>query len=483
MPQIPKLSKFQLFVKELVPHELDYLVHTAQFVDQDNIQILQQARTIVREQHGFDSWHVEIDKRKYSRLMQWMAEKLDKKDVDKDYAWLLYLEQQVMTDRISPKEETALVKRLKNYSFPCYNFMRLYQLAQQFGNFLMIRMRDDHQEIVQSFLESHKLDYLRCRDTYQQLNDATSAIVGQYKGERMSTRHWESWLTSVFQNEKLDGLNRYSAIVRLTFLYYNYKDYSTLESLYEELDQCFATGLFYSKRILANYYSNRVLTHAQKNEWELAEYYGLLSIKFKGADFIHYLNNLAAIWIRSGKYKATLHHMQQAFTELKNTTSAHNKVGFVSLYTKALNYNGQSGEALRYAGNYLEANKEDVLKHRWHLFFTTYLQSMLFEGRYELLIHTIKKFQLLEKDRKYQDRSNYLPTIPWYYYMSQYKTRSLNLKSFMENLVAIVNDNPEDIHRHQSLQQIYQDLKKAAPEMPISLTSAIKKYQQPISDN
>jgi hypothetical protein len=483
MPQIPKLSKFQLFVKELVPHELEYLVHTAQFVDQDNIRILHQAKDIVKDQQHFDSWQLDIDKRKYSRLMQWMSEKLDKKDVDKDYAWLLYLEQQVMTDRISPKEETALVKRLKNYTFPCYNFMRLYQLAQQFGNFLMIRMRDDHQVTVQSFIEAHKLDYLRCRDTYQQLNDATSAIVGQYKGERMSTRHWESWLTSVFQNEKLDGLNRYAAIVRLTFLYYNYKDYRTLESLYEELDQCFATGLFYSKRILANYYSNRVLMHAQKNEWDKAEYYGLLSIKFKGADYIHYLNNLAAIWIRSRKYKTTLQYMQQAFPELKNTTSAHNKVGFVALYTKALNYNGQSAEALRYAGNYLEANREDVLTHRWHLFFTTYLQSMLFESRYDLLIHTIKKYQLLEKDRKYQDRSNYLPTIPWYYHTAMYKVKSIKLQSLMEHLVTLVADNTEDPHRQQSLQLIYQDIKKSTPEIPISLSSAIEKYRKMTRDN
>lgn len=481
MPQTPKLNKFGQFVEGIFPHEVDYLQSVARFEDTDNIDILNEVEEVINGRSPTNDWNQQIDKRKYSRLMQWMQHRLQRIDVDHDYAWLLRMEEKVMTDSINPREEKEIIKKLKGYEYPEYNFMRLYQLAQHFSSFLMIRMRNDYQEVVQHFLEERKLDYLRCRDTYQQLNDATNAIVSQYKGARTNTRHWESWLTSVFQNTQLDGLNRYSAIVRLTFLYYNYKDYTTLNKLYEELDVCFSGGLFYSRRILVNYYSNRVLMHAQFNEWEKAEHYAFLSIKFKGADYIHYLNNLSAILLRSGKSKTALKIMQGAFGELKNTTSSHNRVGFVAFYTRALNLTNQSGEALRYATNFLEANKEDVLQNRWHLFFSTLMQSMLYEGKYDLVTSLVKKYKLLDKDKIYESRPNYMPTFKWYVRLAHYKQKHATIHELLAEIMEDIGTYTENKHRKHIIKDLYNDMRKVAPELPLSLDAAIAYHHKQMS--
>ena len=471
MPKTPHLSKFTSYAGSLLPHELDYLDSINNFIDPDNIKVLEQVRRFVTEGSSWQEWDKSINKRKYSRVMHWMDGQLNKIDVDLDYEQLLFLEQEVMADRILPKDERVILKRLQNYDEPCYNFMKVYQLAQHLSSFFLIRMRDKAQAVVQTFLEKYKLLYLKSQDTYQQLNEATNVIVTQYRGEAMDTKHWESWLTSVFQNRHLDGLNRYSAIVRLTFLYYNYKDYSKLKSLYEELDLCFSQGLFYSKRILVNYYSNRVLMHAQTNEWNEAEQYALMSVKFKSADYIHYINNLAAILLRSGKAKAAYKYLQASFPDLKNTTSAHNKVGFVAFYTKALNQIGNADEGLRYSSHFLEANKEAVLKNRWHLYFAALMQSMIFTGAFRQLLQLIDKYKLDEKDAKYQSRPNYLPTFMWYQKLAEYKLKHISKKTLIESISDHLDTYTNDPHHFILIRQLYIDLRKAAPELPISLSA------------
>jgi len=473
MPPNPKLKKFTDYASTLLPHEVDYLTSVAQFIDIDNQSIFQSIRDCLEQNKEYTLPKKEIDKRKYSRLMYWMEKNLSKIDVDLDYSAILRLEEKIMTDSILPLEEKWIVKRLKNYQDVCYNFMRIYQLAQHLSSFLMIRMRTEEQDIVQFFLEKFKDRYLLSRDIAQLLNDATGAIISQYNGEREHTREWESKLIEVFQNEQLDGQNRYAAIVRLTFLHYNYKDYTNLEILYRELDTCFSKGLFYSKRILTNYYSNRVLIHAHFDEWEKATYYGKLSIKFKGTDYIQYLNNLSAILIRTGKHKEALQYMQQSWPEFKNTVSSHNKVGFVSFYIRSLNRLEQSQEALSYALSFLSANKNEILHHRWHLFFTSIMQSMLFQNKYAELLKLVEKYKLLERDQQSKSKPNYLPTLKWYYTIAAYRMKHFTFDSVIKSLQDdILTPNLQD-HKLHILEDTYSDLRKVAPDLPLSIPSLL----------
>ena len=68
-------------------------------------------------------------------------------------------------------------------------------------------------------------------------------------------------------------------MVRLTFLYINYREFEKLKKLFVKLDDMFMKGENYSRRLLANYYANRLILHSKFNEWETAINYGYLSIR------------------------------------------------------------------------------------------------------------------------------------------------------------------------------------------------------------
>ena len=71
--------------------------------------------------------------------------------------------------------------------------------------------------------------------------------------------------------------------------------------MYEALDGLLRQGMFYSRRILFNYYANSVLLHFKFDALQQAEEFSYLSIKQKNADHLHYLNNHSAILLRQGK--------------------------------------------------------------------------------------------------------------------------------------------------------------------------------------
>ncbi|MEZ4934351.1 MAG: hypothetical protein R2788_19770 [Saprospiraceae bacterium] len=83
-----------------------------------------------------------------------------------------------------------------------------------------------------------------------QLHQATRDIMLQYSENTTESIQWERWLTSVFYDEQLDGYNRYMALVRLTFISFNYGKPDLLLGQFEMLDKEFKKG----KIILKDYY-------------------------------------------------------------------------------------------------------------------------------------------------------------------------------------------------------------------------------------
>jgi len=87
------------------------------------------------------------------------------------------------------------------------------------------------------------------------------------------------------------------------FLYFNYKEYEKATSIFDQVDKYFQEGLMYSRRILFNYYANRVILHSNLEDLEKAEYYAYLSVKQENSDKLFYLNNLIAILLKKEKIK------------------------------------------------------------------------------------------------------------------------------------------------------------------------------------
>jgi hypothetical protein len=372
-------------------------------------------------------------------------------------------DRQIMTDSIAPQEEKLLLKAIRNYEHPIFFFTKFYELVQNYRHFLLVRMRYADHALVDQFLKNYQEEYEKSRRVNERIHEATLDIVQQYAENSTDSKKWEEWLTEVFYDESLDGLNRYLALVRLIFIAFNYRQYDQLLEKFGYLDQMFSEGKFYSKRILLNYYSNRLLLHSHYREFDKAEYYGYLSIREKNYDYIYYVNNLSAILLRRQKYAEALAVMKEAYPEMKTTQSFHNKIGFVSFYIKSLSMNDRFKSAENYAESFLRAFKKEVFEYRWHTFFSSYLEVLLLQGKYRKMLKVVRQNHLLEQDKKQKNRANYLPTIPWYYAMAELKEQLVSETDFVETICGYLETLEHDISERQHLVELLQQLKDLFP--------------------
>ncbi len=467
----PKLQVFQQFVAVLLPHELRYLNDIHQFQDEENKSILELmvARVVHNKSVNFNP---AIDKRKYFALIQWVKHKLAAIDVDQSFEHINQLDSRIMTDTVDAETEKQLLALLK-YPASAYYFVRLYDLMLNFRQYLLIRMRFREHQLVNDWLTKNAAAYKKSQSVYADLHQASTEITQAYKEGIVPSRDWASWLGDVFRDKALDGLNRYFALVRLTFWHYNYRTYQQLLPFYDELEQAFEVGQFYSKRILANYYSNRLLLHAQLDQLEEAASYGYLSIRGRNADYIYYINNLSAILLRQNKPKAALELMRQAFPELKHYNNFHNRTGFVALFVRCLNETDQPHEGEKYAENFLNAYKEQVFEQRWHLLFSSYLQALLFQHKYSKLIRVVRLNKLMEKEQQYRKRQHYLPALSWYYALALFREGRMEQEELLQQLQEAAFTVATDQHRKAQLIQLAEEIKRWAPEVVEKLKSIL----------
>lgn len=310
-------KKFTEFASALLPFETEYLLGIHQFQDAENIHILTTVAYNSRNAGKIKPFSNKIDKRKYSYLKKWITGKLEAINVDVYLEWLSEMDRKIMTDALEPEDEKKLISQIRQHHKPGYYFIRFYELVQNYQNFLLIRMRQSNYEVAGSFLEKFREVYQHSRIIHHRLHLAARDIVRQYSQYDTDAAKWEKWLLNVFYDENLDGLNRYLAVVRLVFLYYNYKDYHRLIGIFEYLEEMFKNGKLYSPRILANYYANRLLVHSRNNEPDLAESYGYLSIRYRSNDYLYYLTNLCAILLRKNKNRKYYFWLKNVKTKKK----------------------------------------------------------------------------------------------------------------------------------------------------------------------
>jgi hypothetical protein len=416
-----KLQKFSEFANTLLPHETTYLLSIQQFEDDIKLGILELMDYNCRNIRQFTPFDEAIDKRKYSNLKNWIVERLESIDVDVRFEWMIRMEQKIMTDSIEAEDEKQLLRIIREYDHLDFYFTKFFELVEHYRHFLLIRMRYAHHKLADNFLRKFRQKYVECKEVNERIHEATVDIINQYSKNSVQSFHWENWLAEVFYNDNIDGLNRYLALVRLTFIYFNYRNFDKLRDKYDYIDQLFNKGVYYSRRLLLNYYGNRLLLHTRFHEYDKAEYYGYLSIRDKNSDYIFYVNNLAAVLLRQKKYQEALNLMRAAYPEMKSTASFHNRIGFVAFYLKCLNHNQQYKNSENYAESFLQAYKKEIFEYRWHIFFSSYLEALLKQEKYAKILKVVRKHQLLEREKQYQRNANYLPTILWYNAVAMYK--------------------------------------------------------------
>lgn len=458
-----KLVTFSDFANHLYPHEADYLMSIQKFNKGVNLQILNALHYNSHNPDKSREYDPKTDKRSYSYIKTWVTQALDKADVDKFYEWLAYAEKQVMIDAITPEEEKVILGFIKTINPSKYFFLRYYELLQYFRDYLLIRVRNRFYKPISNYLLKYEAAYHRSMAINVQLNQAAEEIIRQHETLDAEPIHYSDFLQTTFSDETLDGYTRYRAAVRLTFLYYNYREFDNLRVVYDELDKLFKTEVFYSKRLLANYYSNRAMMHSKLNELVLAEKYGYLSIRQRNTDYLFYLANLCAVLLRSGKYDKALKVMSSSIPELKKTNSFYNKIGFASFYTRTLVYNKMAKNAVSYANTFLDAYKKEIFETRWHLFFTAYLQALLSAEKYSRLLSVAKRYNLLNLEQKSIDKTVYMPVLLWYNEVAHYMEGKQSKEKLVETIISSAGKFLHNKYKAGRINELLDNLSDSIP--------------------
>lgn len=450
----PKLKTFQAFADQLLPHETQYLLSIQQLEDPVKLRLLQQLDHNSRHRHDQRPFDPEIDRRKYSHLKNWIQKQLKAIDVDEHFAWMVDLEQKIYSDRISPAEEKELLKALRRSEQPMFNFTKFFELLRQYRQFLQIRLRHSEYQFIDDFLKQHRAAYERSLRVSEQFDYATRDIVNHFSKRSNESIQWQRWLTEVFYDETLDGLTRYLALVRLAYIAINYKQYEPILPLFDELKRKFAQGQYYSRRILLNYYNNRLLLHTGLGDIERGIDYGYLAIRAQNHDYLLYVNNLCKFLLQQGQAEESWRILREALPTLKATPNFHSRVGFSALYIRTLVMRGQCEKARSYGEINLRAYEKEILRHRWHAYFAAYAESLLLLQRFGELTTLARRYHLLDRERSYCAQTGAPPLITWYVGLSRYHLGEVDLPELRAGLPQ--GDRPPFSPRSTGVQkQIY----------------------------
>jgi hypothetical protein len=428
------LKKFSDFTQGLLPHETSYLLSVEELKDPERKTILERVHENTTRVKAHIPFDISIDKRKYNHLQNWIEKKLQDIDVDQQYEWIHKMEQAIVTDQILPDQEREILRALKSYNQPWYFFTALYDMVQHYAHFLLIRLRYKDHSVVNDFLNKMAPTYLRAKDISNRIHQATEDVVGQYAGKGTESDQWAKWLSEIFYDESVDGHNRYMALVNLVFISHNYKKYDLVNKKFEYLDMSFKKGQYYSKRLLLNYYNNRLMMHSHFKQYKEAIYYGYLATRYPIQDQLLYVNNLCAVLMRTERHEEALSLMVSKMPFAQQTKNMHDRIGFVAFYMKALINNDKILGAESYGSSFLNAFHKEILTYRWHLFFSVYLEAMMKGKHFIKVIQTIRKYALLRKDEDYRNKKQYSPTIPVYNLFASYQEGMINRKSLSEGL-------------------------------------------------
>jgi len=468
-----KLARFTAFAENLFPHEVYFLNSIENFQIPENKRIMDTILYNLDHREKPRAFDTSIDKRKYSHLKKWIEARLAEADVDRQLLAIQQLEAKVLLDQVDQATEKQIREWLKRGTPQHYYFRKIYELAQHYEHFLLIRLREREGENVGEYLNDFRQDFEHAQDVFNQLQKATADIISQYR-QRSEARHkWEAFLTEVAYHPRMDGQNQYAAFIRLSFLHFNNGEHQKLEHLYNHIDGQFKKGRYYSRRILANYYANRLLYLSRYSSLDEAEQYGYLSIRRKNADYLFYLTNLSAVLLRQGKSHKALELLREAFPEMRQTTSLHNKIGFIAFYLKCMIDIGRVRDAEDFADSYLKAYPKQVMKGRWHLFFVAYFRSLMIQEKYGRLLYLAHRYKIESLDRANRQNSSYLPTISWYISVARFVEEGedeARLLNEMQDAVAGVEFNAK---RQQRLQKVYAELEDVLPDVLVKVKSTI----------
>ncbi|GLU45582.1 hypothetical protein [Allomuricauda sp. NBRC 101325] len=432
-----KLKKFQTYADSLLPHEIILLNSIKQFQDEERAGIFETLYQNVCSKDLQLDYDPKIDKRKYSHLMNWMQSRLDGFCTDQYYERLNYFDIRIKTDTISSDEEKELLQLIKQYEPHHFHFIRFYEVVKNYLMFLLVRVRLNDYELIHKFVHDYHDDYARCKEVSNRMTQATVDIVTDYHNLKISQNSikWISWLTRLWTDQGLDGYNKYQTLILMSYVALLKND--ALEEVlgyYKELEPKLEDGSYYSKKLLLNYYGNKQLILMKMHQYDLALYYGKLSITEQGNDYIMYLNNYSFNLLKLGRSKEALKLLIEARPFARQMSNKYNRTLFISSLMKCYNDNDQYLNSKQYAENRLEMYEKDILEHNWNKFFRTYVETLIHLGEYQKVKKVIRRFNLIDREAQFVKNFVSFSYFKWYLALANHKEGNITEAKFLNGI-------------------------------------------------
>ncbi len=432
------MTVFNKFVQSLFPGEAIILSKHDGLVDVEKKVILQQVIEHAGNLNDDFKSDPSIDKRKYSFIKDWCFQKLSTHDVDVHLSQLMKLEESILLDRIEPNQEKEFFHTLRVLKPDDFNFVKCYEIGRLFRHYLQIRFRRKETDLVVDFLERYRYEYEIGRQLNDKIHQATKEILQYYSKKKDFNTEWTDMLSSIFFNESNDGATRILAWIRLVFIANSSNNYSFLKPHFELFEARLADCTFYSRRIMANFYSQYLLFYANLQDFDKAAYYGKLSIKLKNNDYLYYSNNLIAVLLKNKKASEGLEYLKSTSTLALDSSNFHNKLTHVSYYIRALTDLGKPSQAESRGFVFYNVHKKEIFNYRWHLFFTAWIRAMIYNGKYNNIIKLFRSYPRLIKDEAEQTfNQGVFPILALMLETSLYKAGNHDISIFKKKIAAL----------------------------------------------
>ena len=402
--------------------------------DPELLSIIEKLYTLVNfpEKHtGFD---LKIDPRKYSRIIKYFNTKLQRIDVDAYYSWITKIDYLITTDAIPPEEQQRILREVDSFEPGWFHAASFYRTMQNYKRYLLIRFRGKDYILIKNFLIKHADYYLENENIERKIDDITSKFVLPDELISAKSRKEDTdWLLKTFYNPEISKKNRYQALVAYNLYHISTRQIEPMLQPMEALEKSLLKGDFYSRRILSNYYANKLLLRSNEGDLERAAFCGLQSIKQYTEDYLYYLNNYCSVLMNLNRFKEVLQRSKAAVGYYKSSQDGARRVIFIANYCRCLNHFSEYKKSIRLAKRLNDELGNTIMQFKWHYFFRLYFFALMNDGRNGELLKLERKYKLSEKEKK----STFSPHIQIYTLAASFIEMKVTETTFREKLQEI----------------------------------------------
>lgn len=448
------LRTFYAFANSVFPTEVEHVKNNNEITDPELISILDTLHNYVLFPEKEVRFNDRIDARKYSRIIKYFETKLERIDVDAYYAWVTQIDFQITTDAIPPQEQQRILNEIKTFEPGWFHAASFYTTMQNYKRYLLVRYREKDYEIVDAFLHKHQADFEKNIEIQNRIDALTANFVTGQSNKPSQVEKDLQWLLDVFYDEGNSKKNRYQALVAYNIYHITARHIDPMLAPMAALEDRLLKGEFYSRRILSNFYANKLLLKSYEGEYETAAYCGLQSIKHYTEDYLYYLNNYSSVLMNLNRFYEVLQHSETAMDVFKQSQDNSRKVIFMANYCRCLNNFLEYRKTMRYSRRLLDELGDGIFRHKWHFFFRIYFVALIQENRHDELLRLERRYKLTERE----EVEGFSPFLKLYTLAAGYFEMRLPKQRFAEELQNL-RPQIEDSKR-EDLKAIFKEVER-----------------------